>query len=133
MRILVCENDLLVKTIIWKILVGAGHHVETAIDGQDALEKIQKNQNKFDLLITDNNMPRLTGIELVEKLRALKPQLKVIMSSSAISPLEAGTRNRLQLSGILYKPFKVTDLLDCLNMLLISRRIDLKGLRACLN
>ena len=73
--------------------------------------------NSFDLLITDNRMPRLSGIELVEKLRALNVPIKVSMASGFETQSSAGVRKRLELNGVLQKPFTKAELLDCVKNL----------------
>jgi len=96
------------------ILKSLGHHVETSFDGQDALERIQENPYAFDVLITDNLMPRLSGVKLMEKLHALNPHLKIIMITGFPSVLPAGVKNRPLFDGVLIKPFKAKDILECL-------------------
>jgi len=91
--------------------------MDVAKDGQEALEKIQRNPAFFDLLITDNLMPRLTGIELVEKLRASNIPVKVIMITGFPRQLSAEDQDRIQLNGVLIKPFKPAQLFACVNQL----------------
>lgn len=117
MKLLVCDDNFMMRRIESAILDTAGHQVETAIDGQDAFENIRANPNMFDVLITDNQMPRLTGVELVDKLRAFNVQIKVILVSAFLIPLVAETKRRLQLDGILQKPFTSDELLDCVKKL----------------
>lgn len=99
------------------VLGKMGHQVETAVDGQDALEIINKHPASFDVLITDNGMPRVTGIQLVEKIRGLNLPVKVIMASMFCPPLDAETAERLRLDGLLKKPYTAKDLSDCLENL----------------
>ncbi|MEI8340170.1 MAG: response regulator [Verrucomicrobiota bacterium] len=114
MKILVCDDNSAVKMIISSVLESLGRQLEFACDGQDALEKIQAAPNSFDLLITDILMPRLTGIELVEKIRALNLPMKVIMITGFPTELNTEVRDRPKVDGFLIKPFKATDLLACL-------------------
>lgn len=117
MKVLVCDDFPFLRNILSKILKTFGHQVKTAFDGQDALEQIQANPKSFDVLLTDNNMPRLTGIDLVKKLRMLSIPMKVIMISMCTTPMSIELKNRLQLNGSLIKPFTTDELLDCLNNL----------------
>ena len=112
MKILFCDDELPLRRIVSMILDAHGHHVEVACDGQEALEKIQA--NAFDVLITDNAMTPLTGIELVEKLRAVNNPIKVIMASAFKNQLDAAVQDRLHLDGILIKPYDGKELFDCL-------------------
>ena len=63
-------------------LVRCGYEVDTAEDGESAWKAIQA--HNYDLLITDNIMPKLTGVELVKKLRSAKINLPVILASGLI-------------------------------------------------
>jgi YesN/AraC family two-component response regulator len=86
--------------------------VETAFDGEDAFEKIQA--NSFDVLVTENQMPRLSGVKLVDQIREFNSPIMVVMISAVPIRLDRKTKNRLRLNGILSKPFKAKELLDCL-------------------
>jgi two-component system chemotaxis sensor kinase CheA len=68
--ILVVEDSITARTLLKNILVSAGYAVVTAIDGIDGLSALQS--NAFDLVISDVQMPRMSGLELTGKIRALK-------------------------------------------------------------
>lgn len=67
-RILVVEDSLTVRELERKVLAGCGYAVETATDGMDGWNKLRTSD--FDLVITDVDMPRMDGIELVKQIRA---------------------------------------------------------------
>ena len=68
-KILVVDDDELVLIALEALLSPNGYEVTTAINGDDALEKL--NKKKFDLMILDILMPGMNGFELCEKIRAL--------------------------------------------------------------
>ena len=113
MKILVCDDDHMIREVAAVMLRMGNHQVELSFDGQDALEKIQSNPDAFELLITDFKMPRLSGDELIEKVRAMEIPLKVILITGHADELEDGRLERLQVDGFLKKPFKMPALLDC--------------------
>ena len=115
MKILFCEDITILRKLVPNVLKSIGHQVEIACDGQDALEKLQA--NTFDLLITDNRMPRLSGVQLVEKLRKWNVPIKVIMASEFHPPLDPEIEERLRLDGVLKKPYNANELLDCVKKL----------------
>jgi two-component system chemotaxis response regulator CheY len=83
-RLLVVEDSEEIRSNITKVLTGAGHTVVTAVDGQAGLEAA--NQGAYDAVITDVQMPRMDGIELVTRLRALtKYQRTPILVVSALT------------------------------------------------
>lgn len=117
MKILVCDDEPAVSQFILMVLEPEGHQMETAFDGQDALEKILANPNSYDVLITDNRMPRLTGDKLIEKLRALELPLKIMMITGFVSQLDPRAGNNSPFDTLLPKPFRAAELLNCLNSL----------------
>lgn len=67
-RILVVEDEVVIRELVLRILKRVGFEVDTCPDGLEALETIEK--TKYNLIICDVRMPRLSGIELYEKLKA---------------------------------------------------------------
>ena len=65
--ILVTEDSITSRMLLKNILEGAGYHVETAVDGVDALTKLKL--NPVDLVVSDVDMPRMNGFVLTEKIR----------------------------------------------------------------
>jgi len=119
MKILVCDDDPPVRMIVSMVLKSLGHQMSVACDGQEALEIIQAKPRFFNLLIADNLMPRLSGVELVEKLRTLNIPLKTIMITGFPSQLTVGVQDRLRLDGLLIKPFKPVQLFESVRNLAI--------------
>lgn len=71
MRILYVDDSQTVRDMIESLLLELGFlNIEGAIDGIDALEVIEQNEDDFDFIITDINMPRMDGITLIQELRA---------------------------------------------------------------
>ena len=68
--ILIAEDSMITAEMERNILVNAGYEVDTAIDGIDAMDKLHG--KKYDLLVTDIDMPRMDGFELTSKVRADK-------------------------------------------------------------
>jgi len=75
-RILIVDDEENDRDLNSRILIRAGYDVVGAVDGDAAWEAIQIQH--FDLMITDNSMPKLNGVELVDKLRAAGAKLEVI-------------------------------------------------------
>src|SRR3989344_9581527 len=66
-KILIVEDDLLLLKMYRRVFVHNGFEVETAGDGKEGFEKAKK--SKFSLIITDVMMPKMNGLELLEKLK----------------------------------------------------------------
>ncbi len=65
--ILVADDSITVREIERRLLENRGYHVDTAVDGMEAWNSLR--EHPYDLLVTDVDMPRLNGIELVRNLR----------------------------------------------------------------
>ncbi|MEY4769919.1 MAG: hypothetical protein RIQ40_659, partial [Planctomycetota bacterium] len=67
-RILVADDSITVREVERQMLSRLGHEVEVAVDGMDAWNQLRAGQ--FDMLVTDVDMPRMNGIELVRMVRS---------------------------------------------------------------
>lgn len=67
-RILVVDDSITVRETQRQILEGAGYSVDTAVDGMDGWNSVRL--NKYDLIVSDIDMPRLNGFEFIEKVRS---------------------------------------------------------------
>jgi two-component system response regulator PilR (NtrC family) len=76
-RILVVDDDEAIRSLLNKYLVTLGYEVITAVDGQDALEKFIP--GVFDCVITDLTMPKITGLELLKKIKMQDKKVFVII------------------------------------------------------
>lgn len=79
--ILVVENEKDVRRFTSEALALKGYHVETAENGHLALKLIKNNPAKYDLIVTDLMMPELNGKELIERVKNICPEIKVIYVS----------------------------------------------------
>jgi CheY-like chemotaxis protein len=90
-RILVVDDDRDIRRFSAHALIGSGYHVDAAEDAAAAWEALQI--KAFNLLITDNNMPKLTGVELVRKLRSARMALPVIMATGKLPTEGTGPKS----------------------------------------
>jgi two-component system cell cycle sensor histidine kinase/response regulator CckA len=117
-RILVVEDDMSIRQLTTEMLIRSGYRVDAAADGAAGWEALQA--QRYDLLITDNFMPKVTGIEMVKKVHAARMKLPVIMAT-AILPEEEFIRHPwLQAITTLIKPFRATELLSTVQKVLAA-------------
>jgi DNA-binding response OmpR family regulator len=110
------DDDRDIRRFSAQALIGSGYHADTAEDAAAAWEALQI--KAFNLLITDNHMPKLTGVELVRKLRSARMALPVIMATGKLLT-EALTQNSsLRLAALLPKPFSIDELLETVRTVL---------------
>jgi CheY-like chemotaxis protein len=103
--VLVVEDEDGVRELVRQILVEHGHAVLTARHGRDALLLAERYERPIELLVTDVVMPEMGGGELVERLTALRPDLRVLYISGYTSDevLRRGVQDTE--TGFLHKPF----------------------------
>ena len=118
-QILVAEDNAALASVIRFNLVRAGFQVTIANDGHQAWEFVQSNH--FDLIVTDQQMPKMTGCELCEKLRSVPEyaELPVIMLTAKGLELELPRlREELKIMATYMKPFSPKEIVkaveDCL-------------------
>lgn len=124
-RILVVDDDVAFRMLSAEVLVGSGYQVDTAEDGIAAWATLHA--NGYDLLITDNNIRKVSGVELVKEMRCARMTLPVILASGEL-PLEELDRNPwLQPVATLAKPFTGGQLLETVNQVLADSTIPPVG------
>jgi DNA-binding response OmpR family regulator len=118
-RILIIEDDELVRATVKRMLEGDGHNVDIAPDGRDGVARFR--EAPFDLVISDVFMPNKTGIEALAELRQISTNVPIIMMSGGIPEAwrVAGLANedhrrmvmRLGATRMIDKPFRPRELL----------------------
>jgi DNA-binding NtrC family response regulator len=122
-RILVVDDDFDTRQINISVLAHSGYEVDGAADG--ALGWRALNSGRYDLLITNHKMPKVSGVELLMKLHAVHSTLPVIMAS-AILPTEQFIRYPwLPPAATLLQPCNVAKLLDTVNKVLCANKVVL--------
>jgi DNA-binding response OmpR family regulator len=115
-RILVVEDDPTTLKVNAQVLAQSGYEVAAAQDGAAGWEALQA--KNYDLLITDNDMPRLTGLELVKKVRGAQMTLPVILASGSLHTEELERHPWLQLAATLLKPLSPHQLVETVKQVL---------------
>jgi DNA-binding response OmpR family regulator len=116
--ILLVDDELRARELHAGALISAGYDVNTAKDGADAWNAL--NLVTYDLLITDNRMPRVTGMELIKKLRSEDMMMPVILASGTVPAEELKRHPWLLLDATLEKPYTVAQLLEVVKQVLRS-------------
>jgi CheY-like chemotaxis protein len=117
-RILIAEDDDIIRQIISSFLVKEGYDVTAAADGEEAWKALR--HDDYDLLVTDNSMPRLTGLKLIERIRKRGMSLPVIVASSSFFAWNVREYPQLQIAAVIPKPFDKSEFLDAVRNVLAT-------------
>ncbi|HTJ77778.1 MAG TPA: PAS domain S-box protein [Rariglobus sp.] len=110
LRILLVEDNVVVAETINTLLTRSGHAVTYAQNGEEAWELLRLRETGFDLVITDENMPVLSGIGLIHRLREAGNKIRVIVVSGHLEPEKMTELKRLKVTDVLQKPFLPNEL-----------------------
>jgi len=103
--ILVAEDDPMVRDIARRILEKAGYTVVAAADGEEALERFEASRDDIALVLLDAIMPKLTGHEVCVRIRAMKPETKIVFCTGYDPETAQSDFIRRQSLRLIEKPF----------------------------
>jgi len=109
-RILVVDDEQSLRIIISQVLADDGHDVTVAANGEEGLELFR--QEPFPVVFTDIVMGELNGLELLKKIKEIKPETQVIVVTSHASLDTAITALRAGAYDYLVKPFEELDMIS---------------------
>jgi CheY-like chemotaxis protein len=115
-RILVVDDDGATRRLLERLLTSAGHTVASARDGKDALRRLAR--RRFDLILLDVWMPRMSGLDLLERLRKRSPRQRVIMLTADDTSATLLHSVKRQATEFVRKPIDPEALLDLVRMVL---------------
>jgi CheY-like chemotaxis protein len=115
------DHEQLVRAAV-RLLEPLGYSVRATTKSAEAWQWLLADPNAFDLLITDQTMPELTGLELVERVRTVAPKLPVIVVTGYSLVSLEGPAARLQIDRVLSKPIGRQALAEVIRQTLDARR-----------
>jgi len=115
-RILIVENEGASRDLNAEVLMDAGYQVDVADDGAAAWAALQRSQ--YDLLITDQFLPKLSGVELLKKIHDARMSLAVIMATKILPTWEFALHPCLQAVTMLRKPYTIEKFLGTVKNIL---------------
>jgi len=109
-KILVVDDEPALRELMADAVTRVGFHAHTARDGEEGWEALCI--TTYDLLITDHEMPRLTGLALIERLRTVSMKPPCILTSGSLPLPETLLKKIVHPGAVLPKPFSVTKLIE---------------------
>jgi PAS domain S-box-containing protein len=108
--ILLADDEGMVRDVAARMLRRLGYQVEVVHDGAEAAERVNENPAKFDLVILDGNMPRMTGREAAALIRETAPALPMLLATGYLQPGEAVNLERSGFTAAIAKPYNLSEL-----------------------
>jgi len=115
MRILIVDDEIVVASLLAEAVKGQGHEVLVAHDGEEGL--VLMGQHQLDAVFLDVQMPEMSGIDVLRRIRVHHPTLPVILITGHAIPTQIEEARRLGVTEIIEKPFFLTHLSDALGRL----------------
>lgn len=119
-RILCVDDDVTICHLAAIVLTHAGYNVIMANDGCEAWKLL--NSESFDLLLTDNKMPELSGEDLVFKVRQHGMDIPIILMSGQFAFSNSGENLLKEISKVVKKPFYPPELVEAVKLTLHAKR-----------
>jgi signal transduction histidine kinase/ActR/RegA family two-component response regulator len=108
-QILFVDNEPEIIFMGKKMLENLGYKVTIKSDGISALEEFTNDPNRYSLLVTDQNMPKITGTELASRMKKIRPGLKVIIITGYADNLSEEALTQIGISEVILKPMRLDD------------------------
>ncbi|NLD36098.1 MAG: response regulator [Desulfatiglans sp.] len=109
-KIMVVDDEAGIRALLSDALIQEGYNVTLAVNGADSLRQLDN--RRFDLLITDINMPKLNGLELIRMMKKRGRREKVILISGESMDHTRLNKESMPVFAQLKKPFRVDHLLE---------------------
>lgn len=122
MKILLADDDRSLRRVLQFKLEQYGYNVTAVVDGQQALDTLK--DTRFDLLLSDIRMPKVDGLELLERARGLQPDLKVILITAHATVTQAVQAVKLGAFDYITKPFEDDELIATIDKALAFRKLE---------
>ncbi len=110
--ILLVDDEDSIREAVKTILTNIGFDVDSAPDGHQALELFKANNGKYDLIVTDQSMPKMSGVELTQAIRNTNPEIPIILSTGHLGVEEEQGFIDIGITAFIQKPWTAAELIE---------------------
>jgi CheY-like chemotaxis protein len=103
-----------------RMLESLGYTVDIKTDSQSALQDFKKDPGKYDLLVTDQAMPKMMGTELIGQVRQIRPDLKTIIITGYHDSIPKNAIKQFGISDIISKPLILSEFSELIRKVLTN-------------
>lgn len=111
-RILLIDDEDIIVRLSTRQLEAKGYQVTGVTGGQSALDRIASGNETYHLLVTDLTMPGMSGLELIESVQKLQPDLPVLILTGMLDTQITDEMKALNIRGMVFKPVAGDDLVN---------------------
>lgn len=117
-RILLVDDEIQITTMAKRLLERSGYLVEEETDSVIALEKFKTDPARFDIVITDMRMPKMSGAKLSKELLRIRPDIPIILCTGFSEDMDRSTAESIGISAFIMKPISRQTLTETIRNLL---------------
>ena len=109
-KLLLVDDEEALVGMLEELLSSLGYSIVAARSSQEALEIFRENPEEFDMVITDQGMPKMKGTQLAKELRAIRKTVPIILCTGFSESLSKGMAKKLGIRKILMKPVTMREI-----------------------
>ncbi len=110
--ILFADDEQAIRDLVKTYLEKYGYRMTTCKNGKEAWKIFSSNPHQWDLVVTDQNMPKMTGMDLIDKIREIRTDMPIILATGYSENISAHDFVRLNISAMLRKPTPMNKLVE---------------------
>jgi DNA-binding response OmpR family regulator len=109
-RLLIVDDETDIVEMMYLMLEKLGYRVDATTSSIDALDRFRKNPETFDMVISNQTMPQMTGMELIRRLRLSRPDIPVILCTGFNEKISEDHATQLGIGALIVKPVGITEM-----------------------
>lgn len=118
-RVMIVDDEEMITEYLGELLESKGCQVTAKTDSEEALASFRANPHEFDLIITDQTMPKFTGVQLANEMLEMRSEIPIILCTGYSEQVDEKKAKELGIKGFLTKPIDLNRLFSCINELLV--------------
>lgn len=111
-RILFVDDEAPLADMVGQMLTRLGYHVTVKTNSSEALGVFTQDPENYDMLITDQTMPEISGVELAKEVLALQPEMPVVLYTGYSTSIDGKVAKQIGIREFMMKPLSMTNLAD---------------------
>ena len=109
-RVLFVDDEEILTELNESLLEGLGYHVTISNRSSEALEIFKERSDQFDIVVTDQTMPGMTGSEMADKMMQIRPDIPIILCTGYSTTISEEKAKSMGIKGFAFKPLAKKDI-----------------------